>query len=527
MLPTLRSYQEEAVDSLFNYFNEGNVGNPVVAMPCGTGKSWVIAGFLERAFSMFPYQRVIMSAPTKELILQNAEKLLQIWPNAPMGIHSAGLNQRDIAHSIIFGGMQSIIKSVSSFGHRDLLVVDEAHQVSPKENTTYQEIVRQLLDINPNLKVIGLTATNYRMGQGLLTDDGIFTHTCFDITGVEAFNRLLAEGYLCPLVPKRTEVYIDRDSLHMVNGDFAKGESDEAADRIMYAALKEACEQGYDKKSWLIFTAGVKSADHAAEILNSFGVNAAAVHSKIPATLRDSRIRDFKLGKIKALCGMGIFLTGFDHPPVDLIINLRPTVSPALHVQMLGRGMRPAEGKEYCLVLDYAGNVKSLGPINDPIIPRKKGKGTGEAPIRICEDCGTYNHASARFCCNPECKKEFKFETKLMPSAFTDAILRSDAPVIEHFNVDRVIYHRHEKPGMPPSIRVSYYSGLRRFNEFVCLQHSGFAKRRAREWWAQRHSTPPPEFTDDALSYVAQLRTPSKIRVWTNRKFPEILGVEW
>lgn len=531
----LRDYQDEGVQSIFDYYESGKTGNVVLALGTGLGKSWIIAGFIKRVLSMWANQRFIMLTHSKTLISQNYDKLKKIWPEAPVGIYSAGLNQKDIMHPIIFGSVQSAVNVVEAFGHRDLLIVDEAHCISPKEDTMYQNVINRLLVINPNMKVIGLTATKFRLGQGLLTDDGIFSDICYDKTGVDDFNRFLAQGYISLLIPKRTNIEIDTSELRIVNGDYAKGQSDEAADKIMYKALKETVEQGYDRQSWLIFCAGIKSAEHAAEILTSFGISATTIHSKIPNKERDQRMIDFKNGKYKAISGMGIFTTGFDHPPVDLISVLRPTVSPGLHVQMLGRGSRPYDGsdinfpqvKSNCLVLDFAGNTRRLGPINDPKIPRKKGKATGEVPIKICEQCGTYNHAAARVCCNPECNFEFVFKTKLVGSAYTDVIMRSDAPIIEYFTVDRVIYHRHEKPGSPPMIKVSYFCGVRRFIEFVCLEHKGYPKSKAHQWWRQRHHTEPPEKTDDALTYVSMLRIPNRIRVWLKKPYNEILSVEW
>ena len=520
----LRSYQEYAIESIFEYYQEKD-GNAVIAMPTGTGKTAVISGFMERVLRMWPGQRFIVMSHVKELLIQNYNNLLRIWPNAPAGIYSSGLNQKDIGFPIIYGGVASVLNVVEAFGYRDMVIVDECHLVSPKEDTMYQNIIQRLKVMNPNLKIVGLTASPYRLGQGMITDDGLFTDICCDLTGINAFNRLIAEGYLCPLIPKKTATEIDCSDLHIVNGDYAKGEIDEATDKVLYEALKETCEEGYDRQSWLVFASGIKSTEHAADILNSFGISAAAIHSKLPSKDRDARLAAFKRGELRAICGNNIFTTGFDHPPVDLIAMLRPTISPGLWVQMLGRGTRPYETKKNCLVLDFAGNTRRLGPINDPVKPRKKGDKVGEAPIRICDACGVYNHASARFCCN--CGAEFTFKTKLVAHAGTDALLRSDAPVIEYFSVDRVIYHRHEKEGSPAMIKVSYYSGLRMFNEFVCLEHGGFARKRARDWWRTRHSVEPPETTDEGLKYISELRVPKRIRVWANKRYPEVLSCEW
>jgi len=521
----LRPYQENAIQSIFDYFEEGNQGNPVTALPTGTGKSVIIAGFIQRVLNMWPRQRFMVLTHVKELIEQNHNKLKSIWPTAPTGIYSAGLNQKDIIRPIIFGGMASVKNCVEAFGHRDLIIIDEAHLVSPKDDTTYQNVITRFKIINPHIKVIGLSATPFRLGQGLITDEGLFTDICFDLTGVEAFNRLITDGFLAPLIPRPTNTKIDTSEINIVNGDFAKGKLDDETDKVLFEGLKELVQYGYDRRSWLIFASGIKSSEHAAQILTSMGIDAAAVHSKMSGSERDARIAAFKSGKLRCIVNNNCLTTGFDHPPIDLIGSFRPTVSPGLHVQMLGRGTRPCEEKANCLVLDYAGNVPRLGPINDPVLPRKKGQKVGEAPVRICENCGVYNHASARFCCS--CGHEFTFQTKLKPTAGEHEILRSDAPVIEYFDIQKVIYQRHHKIGSPPSIKVCYYSGLRMFNEWVCLEHSGFAGKRAREWWKQRHDEEPPATTDEALLKVSQLTPPKRIRVWVNRRFPEILSCEF
>jgi DNA repair protein RadD len=195
---------------------------------------------------------------------------------------------------------------------------------------------------------------------------------------------------------------------------------------------------------------------------------------------------------------------------------------------MLGRGTRPSpdSGKENCLVLDFAGNTRRLGPINDPVKPRKPGKGpAGEAPVRICENCGVYNHASARHCCN--CGTEFLFETKIFATASNTELLRSDLPIVEYFPVSRVLYNLHEKEGAPPSIKVSYFCGFQMFNEWVCLEHKGMPAKKARDWWRQRHQSEPPDTTHEALRRVSELRVPAKVRVWTNKKYPKVLSYEY
>ena len=535
-----RWYQDEAEFSIFDYFAQGNQGNPIVAMPTGTGKSIVIGNFIRRIFEMWPNQRVMMLTHVKQLIEQNAHKLQGIWPTAPIGIYSAGLNSRDMIMPIVFGGVQSVAKAIQRsesdiktpshlrhFGWRDLVLIDECHLLSTNEDTTYQYIIAELKKINPNLKIVGFTATPYRLKQGLLTDNGIFTDLCYDLTKVELFNRLIAEGYLAPLIPKRTLTQIDISEVSIVAGDYNKKQLAQAVDKdeITYNAVRETVEQGFNRNAWLLFAASVENSENIAAMLQSFGVPAAATHSKLSDAENDKRIAAFKSGELRALVNNNKLTTGFDHPAIDLIAMLRHTMSPGLWVQMLGRGTRPFKGKQNCLVLDFAGNTERLGPINDPVKPRKAGKGGGDAPIRVCDSCGVYNHASARHCVG--CGKEFSFEIKIFSTASDTELLRSDLPVVEYLKVSKVLYNLHNKEGSPPSIKVSYFCGFKMFNEWVCLEHGGMSGKKARDWWKQRHAEEPPATTAEALRRVSELRVPSSVRVWTNKKYPEVLSCEY
>lgn len=544
----LRSYQQEAVDSIWRYF-ETQYGNPCVCMPTGTGKSLVIAGFLESIYRQYQNQKVLVLTHVKELIEQNFKKLMAVWPNAPAGIFSAGLNRKDVHHRIIFAGIASIAKHAEKFGCVHLVIIDEAHLVSTAEETMYNMFLTALRSINPYLKVIGLTATPWRLGQGKITDGGIFTDICFDITSMSAFNRLIQEGFLSPLIPKPTNLLLDVTGVHKVGGEYKAGELQFAVDKdaITYAALTETLQVAGDRKHWLIFASGVSHADNIASMLNSLGIETRAVHSKMSGKQRDVNIEDFLTGKIQAIVSNGVLTTGFDAPWIDLIVMLRPTASTVLWVQMLGRGTRPFDGfidnvyveeaKVNCLVLDFAGNTPRLGPINDPVIPRKKGDKVGEAPIRICNKCSMYNHASARFCGgHPEpsaegCGHPFTFVTKLRQTAGTNELIKNDIPVVEEFFVDSVTYATHNKVGRPPSLRVSYYCGLRKFNEFVHFELPGWGERKAKEWWLARApegTTGAPVTTASALDFAPKgLKVPSRVRVWVNKPYPEILAVSF
>lgn len=561
-----RYYQDEAIDSIFDFFDHNGgkdengipvQANPIVAMPTGTGKSIVIGGFSARALQRWPRTRILALTHVKELIVQNSNKLLEIWPNAPMGIYSAGLNEKQTAHPIIFGGVASVAHNIDAFGFRDLVLIDECHLVSPKAATMYGKVLDGLRKRNPFLKVVGTTATKFRMGQGDLTDEGIFTHTCYDITGVDQFNRLIAEGYLSQLIPRPTQTKIDISGVGVSGGEFNLGQLQQAVDKqeITWSACQEMAYYGQDRKSWLVFCAGVEHAEHAAEMLNYLGIPTAAIHSNLDDDERDRRIAAFKRGELRCLTNNNVLTTGFDFPPIDLIAVLRHTMSPGLWVQMLGRGTRPYDPsrpgdvdpyifpflKRNCLVLDFANNTMRLGPINDPVIPTKRGKPTGEVPVKTCQVCGTYNHISARWCVG--CGSEFFFQVKIQQQASDMALIKGDeTPVVETFEVDGAWYSckvskKDKDAGVDRKyLAVTYRCGTHMFKETVLFEHGGLAYKKAVDWWRQRSADDCPPTSEKACEEALawKLRVPARIRVWTNKKpegkskiYPEIIGYEF
>lgn len=192
---------------------------------------------------------------------------------------------------------------------------------------------------------------------------------------------------------------------------------------------------------------------------------------------------------------------------------------------MLGRGTRPYPGKTNCLVMDFAGNTKRLGPINDPVLPKRRGEGGGgQAPVKLCPECGCYNHASVRFCTT--CGAEFIQLVKIKEHADELELIKKvkDAIVVQVFPVNSVTYSLHEpsNPAKKPSMRVTYFCGGRQFYEWICLEHDGFAGKKARDWWRTRALDEPPATLIEAIQLAGSLMTPTHIRVWLRKEHSEI-----
>lgn len=549
MTIVLRDYQIEAVDALWTYF-ERATGNPLVLMPTASGKALVIAGFCKRASLTYPGTRILVLTHVKELIEQNHSKLVTLWPQASAGIYSAGLNRRDYREDVIFAGIASVYDKPEMFGRIDIVLIDEAHLVSPDDETMYRSFFDALRALNPLVKFAGFSATGYRLGLGELQAGGLFTDVCFDYTTMEKFNRLVDEGWLSRLDSLPTGYKLDVDKVRTRGGEYVEKELQEAVDRpeVTRRALDEVMRLCGDRKRWLVFACGVHHCEEVADALEERGVSCVTIHNKLKRHERDERYQAFKRGEVTCAINNNILTTGVDVPEIDLIIVLRPTKSTALWVQMLGRGSRvvyapgydtftregrlaaiAAGPKQSCLVLDFARNTARLGPINDPVLPRKPGeKLGGEPPIKTCEVCEHYCHPSVRVC--PYCGTPFPLRVRFEEQASELAVMKWEPPHVELIEIKNVVYHVQPKKGRPPSLRVSYFTPnmLQRFQEFICFEHEGPARNRAIRWWQERApDIPVPRTVVEARDLASCLRIPKRLRVWVNKKPQEIVGHEY
>lgn len=517
----LRDYQQEAVDSIYRYFSQKS-GNPLVVIPTAGGKALILSTFTKSALEARPDQRILILTHVKELIAQNHAEMLGLWPEAPAGIYSAGLGKRDLDAKILFGGIQSLHKKAQALGHVDLVLVDEAHLIPNTSSTMYRKFLSELTAINPYLKVIGFTATPYRSNSGRLHEgkDALFTDIAYEVE----VSTLIEQGYLCPLTSKKPATVMDVKGVRSNGGDFVAKDLAAAVDQdaITKAVVSEMVTLGQNRKSWLAFCASVSHAKNVATELHLHGISCATIFGDTPGDVRDRILRDFKAGKIRALASMGVLTTGFNAPNVDLIALLRPTTSTGLYVQMVGRGARLAPGKENCLVLDFAGNVRRHGPIDDVEV-YKPSNVQGQQPSKVCSACDSIVGISVRVC--PDCGQEFEFAETDDPDLDTKA---DDTPILSGKKrlwvpVEGIRYSRHQKPGGYDTFKVSYSSGLNLYHEWICFDHPGYPRQKAEQWW-ERHAPgePIPMSVSEALTQLKYLRLPTEILIRPKGRFIEI-----
>lgn len=388
----LRDYQQEAVNATIKYFQKAKEP-ALVVLPTGAGKSLVIAELARIARG-----RVLILAHVKELVEQNHQKYTSYGLEA--GIFSASLGKKDSSEKAIFGSIQSVARAPDDFFQNfSLVIIDECHRIAEDGDTQYQDVIKKLKEKNPNLCVLGLTATPYRLGLGwiyeysqageLKTEQKRFFKRClFELP----ISYMIKNRFLTP--PVKIDIPVtsyDFSELTEKGRMYTASEVEELLKnqkRLTPLIVKNIVDitEKFDRKGVMIFSANVK---HAEEILSYLPEGEAKIIlGDTDIKERDRIVGEFKGKQFKYLVNVSVLTTGFDAPHVDVIAILRPTESNSLYQQIVGRGLRLSEGKTDCFVLDYTGMGHD---IYAPEISDKK-QSKESVPVSVdCPKCGFLN----------------------------------------------------------------------------------------------------------------------------------------
>lgn len=491
----LRDYQLKAIRETYKWLREHD-GNPCIVAPTGSGKAHIIAGFCEDILRKKPDAKLLVLSHVKELLVQDAEKIKLAWPQAPIAIYSAGLGTKE-TDSITVAGIQSIWRKSDELGRIDVVIVDEAHMIQNEDEGMYRRLLSSLHELNPKMRMIGLTATPYRLGQGLLTegDDAIFQALIESVT----IEELVKRGFLARLTSTFTDLKMNVEGIKKVQGDYEKQELESRVNSydVNSKVVAETIRRAGNRRAWLVFCVSISHAEKMRDEFIAQGVKAEAITSKTTPTERDRIFADFKAGKIRAVTNVGVATTGFDYPDIDVIVMARPTLSPGLYMQMSGRGMRvksPGHHQD-CLVLDFAGNIARHGAVTKIIPPRRTVK-TGRKSsqelgdmFKICPKCKNTVMKRARECIH--CGHIFSelsdlsVDEDIMEGVNESAISGDEdtRPGFQRMKVSswywKVIYRR--KDNMP-MIRVDFYGADKLQGPkqlFLYIMQEGGARDRA------------------------------------------------
>lgn len=553
----LRPYQSKVVADIFQWWTDHQDPSDIclAVLPTAAGKSVICAEIVRSMYEQWPTYapRTVILVPSRELAEQNAAKLVALLPHhISVGFVSASLGKKQHGADVIVATIGSIAKSAHLLGNIKCVIIDECHLVSTKgaEAGMYRQFLSHLSRYC-EIRVVGMTATPFRGNQVWLTDGEapLFTGIASNVS----MRELLDAGFIAPLVPPDESVgtKIDASAVGISNGDYKVNELAEVVEQYLADVAREAVSLARARAKWIAFTPSVANAESLVRNLRGYGITSVVVCGETPKPEREALIADFRANRVQCLVTVLALSTGFDVPDVDCILWCRPTKSPVLYVQGMGRGVRIHPGKTDCLVLDFTDTVARLGPVDTIKGRAAKKAGAGDAPYCICPECGERNLAAALICtaCGATIKTP---DVELKPVVVSRAALLSiqvaqQASTVTWHDVSRVDYAIHTKPDKPDSLRVDYFAGfLKVASEWVCFDHTGFALRKAEKWWDQRNpevGSPErgytrmsePESTEEAFAMATahelganmKLKEPTRIATRMNGKFKEVMSYEF
>lgn len=360
----LRPYQEDCVEKCFRHFQIGAHNEyPIACLPTGSGKSLIIASLAKRLGD-----GVLVISPQKELLEQNYAKYEGYGGIA--SIYSASMGMKEVGLTT-FATIGSIVEKAEHFAHVRYIIIDECHLVPPKPDSMFMYFIRNM----PNVKVLGLSATPFRLKKYRDPWTGLpmskinllprekpkFFNKFIHVTQIR---EMYEQGFLANIKYMPVEWDDGKLIVNTTGAEYTDKSIDEALrEQKVYERLPDIIQKSIDqgRKYRVVFVNSVADAEQLASIVpDSYSVSA-----KTPKKERERILNDFKAGKIKTIFNVGVLTIGFDFPALDTIIIARPTMSLSLYMQMIGRGIRPHESKQYCALVEMCGNYKRFGKIED------------------------------------------------------------------------------------------------------------------------------------------------------------------
>ena len=510
--------QSKAIDKILDYLY-GFDGNPVLEAPTGAGKSVIQAGLCKKILSQWPDKTILCLTHVQELIQQNFEAMISVGVQLEPNIYSAGLKIKEVGQ-LTMASIQSIYRNLDKLPYPDIIIVDEAHMIPPKGEGMYRTLLQEF----PDARLVGLTATPYRLKGGLLTNGDMFDHIIDASITNMTMMELIEEGKLSPLVTAATSDHLDlSDLVQHSSSDYTEKSLSEMVEKNLeqtLAAVHNMIGLMADRKKVLIFATNIA---HANFIADEIGDDSKVVDGKTASKDRSSILAEFKASQFKYLVNVGCFTTGFDQKDIDGIVFMRPTASAGLYVQMCGRGMRVAEGKKDCLVLDYVGNIETHGPVThvEPPPPPREGGNRENAPsVKECPQCHALLWLAATVC--DDCGYIFPKQYKVKATAGSAQIM-GKVELREHQVTSfKAVVHR--KQNTPDMIKITWKSGLLPIcDQYLCINHQGYARQKAVEWfcrWTGR--LPSGDIYLDCETINNMPEPPVLLRVDHGGKYPEI-----
>lgn len=522
----LRPYQNESIDAILNDIETQQF--ELLQAPTGAGKTVIFASLVEKLLKSFN-MRILILAHREILIGQTVERMREVWPDVPVSMACASVGEVDLSMPVVVGSVQTLSRRLNELPMFHMVIIDEAHRLQPRgergsegelvtQDSAYNKILERLLSYLPSLRLLGVTATPFRLGHGYIYGDkckpGVVNwfpaltyqipmKALMDIGALVPFHGMVAD-----------DVAVELSVVKKTGGDFNEKALSQVMSRTIHldAAVEAYQKHGENRRHAVVFCVDIAHSIALAERFQEAGFNAATIHSNLHADERNRIMADFKHGFINILLNVGILVEGWDCPQANLIMFCRPTLAPALYVQMLGRGLRPAPGKSDCLLIDLAGNYARHGHPDFPTVKIPKGKADDDDGMDEYDDLPL---PSERKC--DQCKLTVTTRAWVCPECGHILIPQADIPTLRKLKADGTISSK-DLMAEVAGCEVQEYRSRAGNDMILCKVHvvpdksgrlteiqlfpdfSGKGALRWRSWWETTMRTLPPRSNGEALS---------------------------
>lgn len=458
----LRDYQEEAVEKMWaELFKESSA---LCVLPCGGGKTEVMIALIKKCIEKFPSIKIVTLVNKVMLLEQTYRRFGNALGFENIGMFCGSESKYQINNQNTVATIQSIYKV--PIEKVNLIVLDEVHNVD-QESGRYFDFIESHKKLNPKLKIIAFTATPFRSSGFIYGKDKLFKSITFQKKLLEMIER----GYLVPPKMKRVNEQFDVSSLPIRMGEFDKEYVDKMTgdEKKVTKQILDALPRVVDRKKVVWACSSINHCEMVNEKLKELGEHSVLLHSKMESGDREASKFDFEGGLAKHMVFVSIVSEGYDYPPIDTIVLMRPMRSPVLYVQTVGRGLRLAKYKKDLLVLDYGKVVETVGPLDNPKLVKKgerSKKTLQETEMKFCPKCLSYINKTARQCI--DCGYEFiRKLPKLDNVASSSGILLSKPELPREVIIDDVELKVHKSQNGNLCLKIDYYSNSILGNQLI------------------------------------------------------------